>query len=137
MRIQIKTIVDCLEMSNDDREQFLNTETGEIVSLSSGFSAEADEELAEEIENSNDYVRLPNQFDINEWHTMESFSLEIPLKSIREQLLDSLHGQKAFRCFKDTLNRLGIARDYYDYRREAFYKIAADWCKDNKITYSD
>ena len=137
MQVQIKNIVDCLEMANDDWEQFLNTETGGIVSLSNGFSAEVDEELAEEIENSNDYVRLPNKFDINEWHIMESFSLEIPLKSIREQLLDSLHGQKAFRRFKDTLNRLGIAQDYYDYRREAFYKIAVDWCKDNKITYSD
>lgn len=87
----IKDIVDCLEMANDDWEQFLNTETGEIVSLSNGFSAEVDEELAGEIENSDHYVRLPNQYDINEWKIMESFSLEITLKSIREQLLDSLH----------------------------------------------
>lgn len=106
--------------------------------MSNGFSAEVEEEeLAGEIENSDHYVRLPNQYDIHEWQIMESFSLEIPLKSIREQLLDSLHGQKAFRRFKDTLDRLGIAQDYYDYRREAFYKIAVDWCKDNKITYSD
>ncbi len=135
MRIQIKTIVDCLEMSNDDWEQFLNTQTGEIVSLSSGFSAEADEELAEEIENSDYYVRLPNQFDIHEWEIMESFSLAMPLKSIREQLLDSIHGQKAFRRFKVTLNRLGIAEDYYDYRTLAFYKIAENWCKENNIIY--
>lgn len=28
MQVQIKNIVDCLEMANDDWEQFLNTETG-------------------------------------------------------------------------------------------------------------
>ena len=87
MQVQIKNIVDCLEMANDDREQFLNIETGGIVSLLNGFSAEVDEELAGEIENSDHYVRLPNQYDIHEWQIMESFSLEIPLKSIREQLL--------------------------------------------------
>ncbi len=135
MQVQIKNIVDCLEMANDDREQFLNIETGGIVSLSNGFSAEVDEVLAGEIENSDHYVRLPNQYDIHEWQIMESFSLEIPLKSIREQLLDSLHGQKAFRRFKETLNRLGIAEDYYDYRTRAFCTIAEDWCKENKIPY--
>ena len=122
-------------MANDDSEQFLSIETGEIVSLSNGLSAEVDEAFAEEIENSDYYVRLPNQYDINEWQIMKSFSLEIPLKSIREQLLDSLHGQKAFRRFKDMLNRLGIAKDYYDYRTRAFYKIAGNWCKENKILY--
>lgn len=135
MQVQIKDIVDCLEMANDDWEQFLNTETGEIVSLSNGFSAEVDEELASEIEKSDHYVRLPNQYDIHEWQIMESFSLEIPLKSFREQLLDSLHGQKVFRRFKDTLDRLGIADDYYGYRTRAFYIIAEDWCKENKIPY--
>lgn len=135
MQVQIKNIVDCLEMANDDREQFLNIETGGIVSLLNGFSAEVDEELAGEIENSDHYVRLPNQYDIHEWQIMESFSLEIPLKSIREQLLDSLHGQKAFRRFKETLSRLGIAEDYYDYRTRAFYIIAEDWCKENKIPH--
>lgn len=135
MQIQIKDIADGLEMANDDWEQFLNTETGEIVSLSNGFSAEADEELAEEIENSDHYIRLPNRYDIHEWQIMENFALEIPLKSIRQQLIDALHGQKAFRRFKDTLNRLGIAEDYYDYRTRAFYKIAEDWCRENKISY--
>lgn len=48
MWVQIKDIVDCLEMANDDYEHFLNTETGEIVSLSNGFSAEVDEELEEQ-----------------------------------------------------------------------------------------
>ena len=65
MQVQIKNIVDCLEMANDDWEQFLNTETGGIVSLSNG--------LAGEIENSDHYVRLPNQYDIHEWQIMESF----------------------------------------------------------------
>lgn len=74
MQVQIKNIVDCLEMANDDWEQFLNTETGGIVSLSNGFSAEVEEEeLAGEIENSDHYVRLPNQYDIHEWQIMESF----------------------------------------------------------------
>lgn len=135
MQVQIKDIVNCLEMANDDWERYLNTETGEILSLSNGFSAEVDEEFAGEVENSNHYVRLLNQHDIHEWNIMESFSLEIPLKSIREQLLDSLHGQKAFRRFKDTLNKLGIAEDYYNYRTHAFYKIAENWCKENKILY--
>lgn len=122
-------------MANDDWEQFLNIETGEIVSLSDSFPAENDEELAEEIENSVRYVQLPNQYDIHEWSIMERFSSEMPVTSIREQLLSALRWKGAYRRFKDTLNRLGIADDYNNYRTRAFVKMAEDWCRENNIHY--
>lgn len=135
MHISIKTIVDCLEMASNDLEQFLNTETGEITVLIDDFSTDADEKLAEEIECSEKYVRLPNQYEIHEWKIMESFSQNITLNSIREQLLSALHGKQAFKRFKDTLNRLGISADYYDCRNREYYRIAEEWCRENRIDY--
>lgn len=135
VRVKLKDIVDCLEMADENWEQFLNTETGEVVSLSNGLYEEADEELAMKIDNSRSYVRLPNQYDIHEWQIMENFALDIPNRSIREQLLNSLHGNKAFRRFKDAIERLGITEDYYEYLNDTYYKIAEDWCRDNKIPY--
>lgn len=135
MQISIRTIVDHLEMASDDLEQFLNTETGEIAVLFADFSSDADEKLAEEIECSEKYVRLPNQYEIHEWKIMESFSQEITSNSTREQLLSALHGKHAFKRFKDALNRLGISADYYDCRNREYYRIAEEWCRENRIDY--
>lgn len=135
MQISIKTIADRLEMASDASEQFLNTETGDIAILFDDFSSDEDEKLAEEIECSEKYVRLPDQHEIHEWKIMENFSREITLDSIREQLLSALQGNHAIRRFKDVLGRLGISADYYDYRKREYYRIAEEWCRENRIDY--
>ena len=60
--VVLEDIAEALEATFDKWEQFLNTETGEIVSLpnDSAFMDEEIEELAEEIDSSGAYVRLPN-----------------------------------------------------------------------------
>ena len=46
-------------------EQFLNTETGEFAALADDMWVDRDKELEEEIENSDCYLRLPNQYEIH------------------------------------------------------------------------
>ena len=65
MKVCIEDVADELEMCMDGWEQFLNTETGEIAALADGMWVDRDEELEEEIENSDCYVRLPNQYEIH------------------------------------------------------------------------
>ena len=116
-------------------EQYLNTATGEFVSLSDGSYIETDEELAEEIDSSDNYVRLPNQRDIHEYSIMENFAESCPDAGKRAKLLRALTGRKPYRHFKDELNYIGLDEVYYAFRFLAFVNIAKEWCEENEIPY--
>lgn len=131
----LEDIADKLEETMDHWEQYLNIATGEFVALSDGVYIETDEELAEEIENSRDYVRLPNQYDIREYDIMEDFAEATIDARKREQLFRALSGRKPFRHFKDTLNYAGLEKSYYAFRFLAFLRIVKEWCEENEIPY--
>ena len=135
MKVRIEDIADALDMTMDSWEQYLNTETGEIVSLADGMWVDRDEELEEEIEFSDCYVRLPNQYDIHEWNIMEEFAESLASEKNQKRLLSALHGRKAYRNFKDEIFNLGVEKAYYDYRSIALLRIAKRWCDENGIIY--
>ena len=76
--IPIKVIVDAIEETADGWEQFYNTVTGEVESVPDDDNDFADmsefEEIAEKIEDSDDYVRLPSQYELHEYSIMERFA---------------------------------------------------------------
>lgn len=94
------------------------------------------EELEEEIEASDCYERLPNQYEIHEWRIMEAFALGVTSERKQERLLLALHGRKAYRHFKDEIINLGIDEEYYAYRFQALCKIVEEWCEENEIPYT-
>ena len=133
--IVLEDFADKLEEAMEGWDQYLNTATGEFVDLPDGSLVEADEELAEFIDESDDYIRLPDQMELNEYRIMEDFAEDCQDTEKRAMLFRALNGKKPFRRFKDTLNQTGIAEDYYAYRFRAFVDIAQEWCEDNEIFY--
>lgn len=65
-----KNICDAIEMTNDASQAFFNTETGEIVWLSDYMDSDEREEIADMIDESDAFLRLPEQWDINEYRMM-------------------------------------------------------------------
>lgn len=135
--IFIEDIADKLEETMEYWEQYLNIATGEFVALSDGTYIETDEELAEKIDNSCDFVRLPNQYDIHEYDIMENFAGTIENAQKRERLFRALNGRKPFRHFKDTLDYTGLTDAYYSFRALAYLEIAKAWCEENNIPYKN
>ncbi len=131
----LECIAEKLGEISDHWEQHLNTATGEFVALSDGLYIETDEELADIIYSSCDYVRLPNQYDIHEYKIMENFAEATPDVYKRKQLFHALNGKKPFRHFKDTLNFTGLVEAYYAFRFLTFLEIAREWCEQNDIPY--
>ena len=43
------------------------------------------------------------------------------------------YGRGAFRRFKDKLYDLNLEKQWYQYRDEAYEKIARQWCERHKI----
>lgn len=136
--ITISALADAFEECSDERNQFLNIKTGEIVSVPEDpWMVDEVEcnELIEEIEESDNYIMLPNQHELGEFDIMREFAYDYPDRAISEKLISVLHRQKPYRNFKDTINYNGIASAYYEFRHDSFIKKAKVWCEYNDISY--
>ena len=99
------------------------------------MACEEDQELWEEIDETDDYVRLPNQYELHEESIMEKFAYESGNKRVSEVLFDALRRRHPYRCFKDKINDLGISQIYYDYRNRTYINIAEEWCRNHHVPY--
>ena len=149
--VSLKKVVDALDLPNDEWSAYVDVQTGEVVIISGEAAdlAEADDlesedipewqfeeiENARKVQDSDRYVSLPDKFDVHEWDIMRKFSelRQDPLQ--RRELLEAIHGSGAFRFFKSTLHRLGIEKEWYDYRDSTFEEIAKEWLQQNGLAY--
>jgi hypothetical protein len=151
VKVRIKDIIDGMEMQIDDWQTFLNVKTGVVVQVTDeDLRAAEDEEpyddlldwqkenreIAEDVvTNFDDYERLPDSFDINEYAMMEQFCYTVKKEEHTDQLLDAIRGKGAFRRFKDKVNWLGIEEDWYAYRDTCYTEQAKRWCEDVGVEY--
>ena len=135
--VYLEDIADAFEECMDGWAQFLDTRTGEIVALAEDpyIACEEDQELWEEIDETEDYVRLQNQYELHEKRIMEKFAYEIGNQRVSEVLFDALRRRHPYRCFKDKINDLGISQIYYDYRNRTYINIAEEWCRNHHVPY--
>ena len=145
IRVSLDKIIEGMEFQSDEFSSYLNTKTGEIVTVSDDEmrAAQNGDDLgmcdaetvakAEEVLESDDWLGLPTSFDIHEYNIMEQFCLSRDDPEIREKLYRSIKGRGAFRYFKDRIHEYGIADEWYRYRDAAIKDIAIEWCQDNGI----
>ena len=148
MPVSLDEVAGALEMVANDINVYLNRQTGEIVQVRSEEAdiAESGAPLddlpswqqevvrdAERVFASEDWVELPSQFEIDEYDIMRRFARDYPVDSISDELSDALHGHGAFRRFKDTLHRRGIAEEWYAFRQQAFVALAVAWLEENRL----
>ena len=133
--IYLEDIAERLEEASDLWEQYLNVATGEFEYLPDGMYIEPDSELAERIDASDDYLRLPNQYDIHEYRIMESFAESVRDSSKSNRPFRALRGRKPYRHFKDEIIYLNLDQAYYAFRSRAFMEIAREWCENYNLPY--
>ena len=155
MKIKIDDIVDQLEVSFDTGNSYLNKVTGEFYYMSDdifGYLDGAEEgdtfedlpdwerdlvTVAKQINETDNYVRLPSKFELNEYRMMEKFCLSLDDERLRDEMYYSIKGSGAFRRFKDNIYRLGIEKDWFEFKSNELRTIAIDWCKNNNLEFDD
>ena len=135
----IEELADEFEAMFDGWSQFLNKKTCEIISLPDADNDYADrededEELYDEIAFSDDYVRLPDKYELREKNVMYDFAESIG-GNLGDRLCSALRGRHPYRYFKDTADRLGLLQEYYDFRFAAYCRFAEAWCEENDVKY--
>lgn len=134
MKVKLDNIIEAIEMQDEFSECLLDKETGKIEWVSDmAQTFEEQEEIYDRLDE-HGFYRLPTQRDLNEYDTMEDF---VYTRTGREQdmLSVAIEGRGAFRRFKDTVNRLGIDDEWYNYRDEANKRKAIEWCEENNLEY--
>ena len=154
--VKLQDIVDSMYMQMDESRVLFNKETGEIITVSTedlsiaedseedddfskypDWQQESLKEALDVIINWENYKELPDKFEINEYHIMEEFCGSIPEEKISNSLDSAIQRRGAFRCFRDTIVRLGVEEDWYKNKEKAYKDIAVEWCEYNKIMYID
>lgn len=150
-KVKIENILEAIELADDEGNYYYNKVTGETVYIDDDTRRIAEDYDKDDLENFpewqrdnikaaidveenwDNYASLPSKFDIDEYDIMLEFCYSINNDKISNQLLNALNGKGAFRRFKDTAIRLNVEEKWYDFRDEAFKKIALSWCSDNGL----
>ncbi|MFH1313408.1 MAG: UPF0158 family protein [Candidatus Eisenbacteria bacterium] len=153
--VKLKDIVDAIGFQSDEHSYYVDIAKGEIVLMPEevmrAVEVEADIEDLPDWEkdlvdvaqaifadvNSRRFAPLPTSFDIHEYRIIERFCGSIEDEEIAKVLYTAIRGRGAFRVFKDTISRFGIAEKWYKFRDDALREIAIDWCESNNVEYSD
>jgi hypothetical protein len=85
------------------------------------------------LDNENDYLSLPSQYEANEYQMMEDFVSNVEDEKIAGQWSISLRGKGAFRRFKDSVILFGIDKEWYQFKNEKYKEFAVEWCEENGI----
>ena len=148
--IKLNDVVEALEIAGEELTHYLDRRTGEIVMVSNEEmeAAEEDELISEfpdwqreailnarEILKSENFVELPDQFDIHEYKIMEDFCLAFEDRRVGEDLRRLIKGSGAFRRFKDAIYSMGADKAWYQFRRREIEKIAIQWLEEEQIPY--
>lgn len=148
--VKIDALVDELEVQIDDTFTYINTQTGEVITLSREEIRAAEDEIPLErfpewqkenirqaikiIEDEEGvYVDYTLRNEYNEYEIMEEFIGSIDDELIRGELYEAIRGRGAFRRFKDAINDHDIDKRWYKYRNNKIRELVKEWCKDHNI----
>jgi hypothetical protein len=118
---------------SDEHQLFYNTETGAFDFYMDSIYTGIDDD-AERFDD-DCWVATPSQRDIGEYDIMVDFAETVTEPRTNELLCVALEGRGAFRRFKDTLHRVGLVDEWYDFKHKAYVEIAREWCERNNIPY--
>lgn len=145
--VRLKEILEGMELQSDELTAYLHRPTSRVIAISDEALASAEEgpegvagvdelELDDArgvLSGGDDYVQLPDRFEIDEYRMMERFAAGVADPLPRAELGDALHGRGAFRRFKDAVRRHGLAAEWYGYRDRSYEDVARAWCEEHQI----
>ena len=153
--VKLKDIIEALEMETDTTTFYFDKGTGQVEMISEDVTAgmqleddglvdEQPEWLrkaiskAREIHNDSDeqFVQLPDKFDLNDYEIMEEFSRKYPNNSVSGTLLQTIRGKGAFRRFNNLIYEFSLQKKWNQFKQQAYEQVAIDWLEENGIPYT-
>ena len=149
--VLLRDVVDAMDVLNDDIHAYLNKLTGELLTATTEELSAIEEgddwsnypdwqhaalEDARRIIESDDFLELPDKFEIHEYAIMQDFCYSLENPRLRDEMASRIRGSGAFRRFKDGIHYHGIQDDWYRFRQQALEAIAIEWLAFNGIAFT-
>ena len=151
--VSLQSVVNEMDVLGEEWTAYINKKTGELVTVTEEEAnivesgGEDDEFIPDwqretlpkvrEVLESDDFVTLPDKFEIHEYSIMERFCLSLSDEGLQDELLYVIRGSGAFRRFKDAIYRKEIQDDWYRFRDESIKDIAIDFLESEGIAFVD
>ena len=151
--VSLQSVVNEMDVPSDEMTAYINKKTGELFTVSEEethiieagndddeFVPEWQKEIlpkVREVLESDDFVALPDKFEIHEYSIMERFCLSLPDEALQNELLHAIRGSGAFHRFKDAIHHKGIQDDWYRFRDQALKRIAIHFLESEGIAWQD
>lgn len=151
--VSLQSVMNEMDVLGEEWTAYINKKTGELVTVTEeeaniiDAGGEDDEFIPDwqreilprvrEVLESDDFVALPDKFEIHEYSIMERFCLSLSDEGLQDELLHAIRGSGAFRRFKDAIHRKEIQDDWYRFRDESIKDIAIDFLASEGIAWLD
>ena len=154
--IKLSELIEALEFDSDERTTMVDLQEGCVVTVDHSVMRAVEEEDEDALGDLPDwqlpeveiaraivsdsgerFVDAPDKFDFHEYRQMERFIGTVGDAGAADQLWRSIKGQGAFRYFKDTANRLGLLKQWYQYRDDAMRQYVLDWAEVHGVPVND
>ncbi|MGL5381599.1 hypothetical protein [Clostridium sp.] len=153
MKVELSDVMEAIEFEGEVLTHYYNKKTGVIIYLEDESSANYKAEDINNIEsfeewerelitalhdlkaNPEDYIQLPCVDEINEYNMLKEFSKDISDDSLTSLIGDSNGGEDEIREIIEQIRKIGKIEEWYDFREEAEYNLAKEWCNKNNISY--
>jgi hypothetical protein len=148
--VKLVDLVSEIELQIDDTFTFINTNTGEVITLMREEVGAAEDETP--LENFPDwqrenikkatsiiededgvYVGFTLRNDYNEYDIIQDFIGTLMDEDIREKMNEAIQGRGAFRRFKDGIIEHDVDKHWYRYKESKIKELVIEWCKEHDI----
>ncbi|RCW49023.1 UPF0158 family protein [Paenibacillus prosopidis] len=148
--VKLDDLINEIEMQMDETFTYINTQTGEVITITSKElrAAEAEEPLEKypdwQRENIEQAIKILEDEDgvylyftlRNEYHEYEIVEEFIGILSdadVREELFGAIQGRGAFRRFKDGIREHDVEKQWYEFKEKKIKELVIEWCKENNV----
>jgi len=121
------------ERNSPDTESFLDTRTGEVVTVTEG-AIDYTEQRTKVQTGGEAFVRIEPAASREQYKWMERFVAGVTDEPLRERLVIAIDGKGAFRRFKDVLLNYPTERErWFSYRAELLHWAMHKWLEKEQL----
>lgn len=127
IKVNLNDVIEAIEFANDTTRYYYYKKTGVII-YTDDYGSVDDPEMMEDLEeNPEDYIELPDSYEIDEGRMMVDFLCDY-------YDVDEVFG-KRIRVLNKMIEDKGLLDEWNKYKEESEKEIALRWCEDNDIEY--
>lgn len=148
--VKLDDLINEIEMQMDETFTYINTQTGEVITITREERSAAEDE--EPLENFPDWQRenieqaikilededeaylyftLRNEY--REYEIVEEFIGTLNEADVREELFGAIQGKGAFRRFKDGIREHDVEKQWYEFKEKKIKELVIEWCEENNL----